>query len=326
MATMTMQQVPLPQTCQRAALNGTNCHYASYGFVVRDTDTPEDIYRTRIVLCKQCCTAVAAEQEDSDIYTVEEMQEMMEEGQEDMPASSVPEMTLAEVAAKLQAALAKREAETAPKAEEAPQVEQVSTPVVAVPKAEDTPRQTAPSVALETLRHEAAMLHAEAQKLYEQADLLPAAGAVLRDAARKLQKQAEQKERECKRVQLALKDPTYLFAQASSLRSALVLQHGAGILTHVEALVQAGIVTVSQGALVVASRKAPAAKTTERQAGVAGEASHQASAASADNAERNARVVHLRAQGYTGRKIAEMVGLTEGQVSGILHRSNHRAA
>src|SRR5215510_14640256 len=102
MSTITMAELPLPSTCQRAALNGSNCHYASYGFVVGADETVYEVYDKRIVLCTQCCQAMSDAAADSAVDTIEEMQEMVAEiGEDSRHDAALPSqaVSLADLAA-----------------------------------------------------------------------------------------------------------------------------------------------------------------------------------------------------------------------------------
>ena len=144
----------------------------------------------------------------------------------------------------------------------------------------------------------------------------------MRDAGRKLQKQAEQKEKEAARLGKSFSDPLYLFAQASTLRSTLVLEHGSSILAHVEALLQAGVLDISNGVLSMKGKKAPAKKAESTPK------AESASAKKGNNDERNAEIIRLFVEGKKATQIVEAMGLQghDGVVAGVIHRYNTQLA
>jgi len=281
--------------------------------VVAPEQSPAEAYESRIVLCKQCCEAFNAES-NGGIYTIEELEDMLGEEESGTPAEeTVAGMSLQDLAAHFNQANTESKPIEASTPDEAPKSNTVPQGVPQEDKADDVPAISAKAAKVAALRKEAEALHAEAQKLYEQADLIPAASAVLRDAARKLDKQSKAKEQEA----AAMLEPSVKYYASKEM---VALRH-AIFLGGVEA-VQAFNAAMASGLL---GKKAPAKKVDSPQK-EASSASTPKPNTGGDNAERNAQIIHLKAQGFTDLAIMEKLGMDTshgtGLVSGVVWRYN----
>jgi len=250
------------------------------------------------------------------VYTIEEMEDMLGEEENGTPAEeTVAGMSLQDLAAHFNEANTESKSVEASTPDEAPKSDTVPQNVAPQEdKGDDVPVVSAKAAKVAALPKEAAALHAEAQKLYEQADLIPAASAVLRDAARKLDKQSKAKEQEA----AAMLEPSVKYYACKEI---VALRH-AIFLGGIEA-VQAFNAAMASGLL---GKKAPAkkAESTPKAASDPSEPKTK----KGENDERNAEIIRLFVSGKKASDIVETMGLQghDGVVAGVIHRYNTQLA
>jgi len=303
-------------TCQRAKKFDEECSNLSKGFVLNQGDSPSAVWKDSISLCKTCGTFIAESVPGALFVTTEELQELMAE--ESQVAGQVLPSTLQELQQKLTSANADTSAEhhaphEAKPASDKPQ-DQVS------PMASDQP---GPSLAerIAALETEMGQLQGDADTLLAQIDMTDNALVknVLREAHKKLVRQVQVKEKDIATLRGPIYVPIVRTAEEWALRHAIYMG-GLDALRALDAALASGIIGKK-----ASTKKAGPVPTSETQGMVVADAEHKVQTRK-DNDDRNARVVALKAQGHTQKAIADLVGLTEGQVSGILFRATKKAA
>jgi hypothetical protein len=148
-----------------------------------------------------------------------------------------------------------------------------------------------------------------------------------KDALKRARIAKEKAEAEAAKQARALaSDPHYQFTQAHQLRSYLVLHGGSATLNAVETLIDAGILTVKNGALAVRNGagtiKAEGSKETEATAPRVTSATPKTSVCDPERQALKAKVRELCALGFKQADIARQTGLDSRQVWNILNPRN----
>lgn len=319
----------LSRTCQVSRIDPHSmCSRTAVGFLYTDGDNPQAVYEAGIVLCKDHTRALADTDSATEVLTVAELEELCQELSTEQSTREGDTMEVLQNApvdlTMLAAEVNSRKVE--PITAQAPKVIDVPKTGEHAPVAEQTYTDKAAMVAELRKQMAHAREQAQATQAIIDANNLPELAKVgLVNAVKGYEKELATYERQLSKI-LRANDPVYQFSQASALRASLVVHGGSTVLAHVEALVQAGVLTVKHGALVVTQWESKAEESKpvvpRQSSNEAGTRIRSVSLGSrADNTERNTEIERLYAAGEAESAIQAKLGLTQGQVSGAVHRA-----
>ena len=250
----------LPVNCQISKVaSGQTCTTKPCGFVVCPGDSPLALYKEGTVLCSRHGEAAQEVRPGSQFVTISELADMMtqEDKSNQRQQSSVGPITHEEISMNtvaetpvvvmtvlpsapidLQALAHKVNGSSVDTPHQAPKVIDVPS-VPAPPTMSATPAELGRILSEEELEEKA---------LAEQIRVLMAQ----KDAIKKARIAREKAEAEAARqAKVLAHDPLYQFEQAAALRATVMLSHGSTVLQAVETLLEAGVLTVRNGALHV---------------------------------------------------------------------------
>jgi Homeodomain-like domain len=195
------------------------------------------------------------------------------------------------------------------------------TPTAPAVKVPAVPKTAAPSSDTAQLGRIKSAAELEEEALAEQIKTLMAQRDALKRERIAREKAEAEAARQAKRLAQA---PLYTFGQASELRTSLMLHGGSRVLSAVETLIEAGVLTVRHGALVV---KKTREQTETSDKGASSErtapapTARTASTGKGHSEDIKAQVFALKAQGKGDKAIADALGLSASTVYSMCKRA-----
>ena len=331
----------LPVQCQIAKVNGAQCGSMAKGFVLTPGDSPMAIYKEATILCARHGEMVQAIMPASQFITIaalrdrmteEEVRTQRQQSTRDTSATEERPMstTIAETPVVGMTAVPSAPVDLLALAHRvngnSADMPRQQTRVIEVPLAPEAPEAPAPvnhgRIKSAEEVEEAALL-AQISALKAQADAIKRARIERERAEREAEKDAARLARQ----QAA--DPLYAFGQAAELRTQITLHYGSSALQAVETLLEAGVLTVRNGALVVKKLAHDTPDDSASAAPVPKGAREQTPRSAGSRVQYSTEMVgkvgELKAQGKTDRDIESLlhIGVGDGKAAWALR---HRRA